>query len=407
MLTNNTSDTTMTTISERINNLSESETLAMARLSRKLKAQGYDVINLCLGEPDFNTPEHVKQAAKDAIDKNFTHYPPVCGYPELLDAICQKFKRENNLDFKPENILVSTGAKQSIANIVLSLLDPHDEVIIPAPYWVSYKEIIKLADAKPVYITAGIKNDFKITPKQLEKAITSKTKLFIFSSPCNPTGSVYSKEELKALADVFALHEQVYILSDEIYEHINFDGGHETIAQFENIRNRVIIVNGVSKSFAMTGWRIGYMAASSEIVEACNKLQGQVTSGACSIAQKAALAALAGDLSSVKTMLKVFHERRDHLVKLLNEIQGMKTNVPHGAFYVFPDVTYYFGKTDGKTTINNAPELCDYILNKVYVALVPGNAFGDPNCIRLSYATSKDMLTEAIRRIKKALADLH
>jgi aspartate aminotransferase len=403
----NTLDTIMATISERINHLSESETLAMARLSRKLKAQGFDVINLSLGEPDFNTPDHIKQAAKDAIDQNFTYYPPVCGYPELREAICQKFKRENNLEFTQDNILVSTGAKQSIANVVLSLLDPGDEVVIPAPYWVSYKEIIKLAEAKPIYITAGIKNDFKITPQQLEKAITAKTKLFIFSSPCNPTGSVYTKAELKALADVFALHEQVYILSDEIYEHINFNGGHESIAQFENIRKRVIIVNGVSKSFAMTGWRIGYMAASPEITEACNKLQGQVTSGACSIAQKASLAALTGDLSSVKAMLRSFHERRDLVIKLLNEIPGMKTNVPQGAFYVFPDVTYYFGKTDGKVTIKGAPELCDYLLNKVYVATVPGNAFGDPNCIRLSYATSNNLLVEAIQRMKKALAELY
>lgn len=403
----NTLTTTMTTISERINNLSESETLAMARLSRQLKEQGYDVINLSLGEPDFNTPDHIKQAAKDAIDQNVTFYPPVCGFPQLREAICQKFKRENNLDFKPENILVSTGAKQSIANVVMSLLDPGDEVIIPAPYWVSYKEVIKLAEAKPIYVTAGIENDFKITPAQLEKAITAKTKLFIFSSPCNPTGSVYSKAELKALADVFALHEQVYILSDEIYEHINFSSVHESIAQFENIRQRVIIINGVSKSFAMTGWRIGYMAAPPKITEACNKLQGQITSGACSIAQKAAVAALNGDLSSVKTMLKAFHERRDLVVKLLNEIPGMKTNTPQGAFYVFPDVTYYYGKTDGKVTIKGAPDLCDYILNKVFVAIVPGNAFGDPNCIRLSYATSKDLLTEAISRVKKALADLY
>ena len=397
----------MATISERICKLSESETLAMANLSRKLKSQGFDVINLSIGEPDFNTPEHIKQAAKAAIDQNFSFYPPVCGFPDLREAICQKFKRENNLDFKQENIIVSTGAKQSIANAVLSLLDPGDEVIIPAPYWVTYKEIIKLAEAKPIYITAGIENDFKITPEQLEKAITPKTKLFIFSSPCNPTGSVYSKNELKALADVFAANEQVYILSDEIYEHINFSGSHETIAQFENIRKRVIIVNGVSKSFAMTGWRIGYMAASAEIVEACNKLQGQVTSGACAIAQKASLAALTGDLSSVKTMLKSFHERRDLVVRLLNEIPGIKSNVPDGAFYVFPDVTYYFGKTDGKTTINGAPELCDYLLNEVYVAVVPGNAFGDPNCIRFSYATSNELLIEAMRRIKNALAELH
>jgi len=407
MQTENSLDTIMATISERINNLSESETLAMARMSRKLKAQGFDVINLSLGEPDFNTPDHIKQAAKDAIDQNFTYYPPVCGIPELREAVCKKFKRENNLDFKPENILVSAGAKQSIANIVLSIIDPGDEVIMPAPYWVSYKEIIKLADAKAVYIKATINNDFKITPEQLAKAITSKTKLFIFSSPCNPTGSVYTKDELKALADVFALNDHVYILSDEIYEHINFRGTHESIAQFENIRNRVIIVNGVSKSFAMTGWRIGYMAAPFEITDACNKLQGQITSGACSIAQKAAVAALNGDLTSVKTMLKAFNERRDLVVKLLNEIPGMNTNIPQGAFYVFPDISQYFGKTDGKITINNAPDFCDYLLNKVYVASVPGNAFGDPNCFRISYATSNDLLIEAIQRIKKAVSELY
>jgi len=407
MQTENSLDTIMATISERINNLSESETLAMARMSRKLKAQGFDVINLSLGEPDFNTPDHIKQAAKDAIDQNFTYYPPVCGIPELREAVCKKFKRENNLDFKPDNILVSAGAKQSIANVVLSLIDPGDEVIMPAPYWVSYKEIIKLADAKTIYIKATINNDFKITPEQLAKAITSKTKLFIFSSPCNPTGSVYTKDELKALADVFALNDHVYILSDEIYEHINFSGIHESIAQFENIRNRVIIVNGVSKSFAMTGWRIGYMAAPLEITDACNKLQGQITSGACSIAQKAAVAALNGDLTSVKTMLKAFNERRDLVVKLLNEIPGMKTNTPQGAFYVFPDISQYFGKTDGKITINNAPDFCDYLLNKVYVASVPGNAFGDPNCFRISYATSNDLLIEAIQRIKKAVSELY
>lgn len=397
----------MNAISERINNLSESETLAMARMSRKLKAQGYDVINLSIGEPDFNTPDHIKQAAKDAIDQDFSHYPPVCGFNDLRDAICAKFKRENNLDFVPDNILVSNGAKQSIANAVLSILNPGDEVIIPTPYWVSYKEIIKLAEAKPIYITASIENDFKITPEQLNNAITPNTKLFMFSSPCNPTGSLYSKQELKALADVFALHEQVYILSDEIYEHINFNGGHETIAQFENIRERVIITNGVSKSFAMTGWRIGYMAASLEITEACNKLQGQMTSGACSIAQKAATAALNGDLSTVKAMVESFRERRDLVVKLLSEIPGMKTNVPQGAFYVFPDITYYFGKTDGKITIQNAPDLCDYLLKKVYVAIVPGDAFGDPNCVRFSYATSNEILIEAIRRIKIALEDLY
>jgi aspartate aminotransferase len=397
----------MATISERINSLSESETLAMARMSRELKAQGFNVISLCLGEPDFFTPDHIKQAAKDAIDKNFTFYPPVNGYPELREAICQKLKRDNKLDFKPENIVVSTGAKQSIANVVLSLVNPGDDVIVPAPYWVSYKEIIKMAEAKPIYITADIKNDFKITAAQLEKAITPKTKLFIFSSPCNPTGSVYTKDELKALADVFAKHEQIFIISDEIYEHINFSGVHESIAQFENVRERVIIINGVSKAFAMTGWRIGYMAASVEIANACNKLQGQFTSGACSIAQKASIAAISGDLTSVKTMLKAFHERRDLVVKLLNEIPGMKTNIPQGAFYVFPDISYYFGKTDGKETIKDAPELCDYLIKKVYVALVPGDAFGDPNCIRISYATSNDLLIEAIKRIKNALSELH
>ena len=397
----------MATISERITNLSESETLAMARMSRELKAQGFDVISLSLGEPDFNTPDHIKQAAKDAIDKNFSFYPPVNGYLELREAICQKLKRDNNLDFKPENIIVSTGAKQSIANVVLSLVNPGDEVIVPTPYWVSYKEIIKLSEAKPIYITADIKNDFKITPEQLEKAISPKTKLFIFSSPCNPTGSVYTKKELKALADVFAKHKQVYVISDEIYEHINFSGSHESIAQFENIRERVIIINGVSKAFAMTGWRIGYMAASAEIANACNKLQGQITSGACSIAQKASIAAITGDLSSVKIMLNAFHERRDLIVKLLNEIPGMKTNTPQGAFYVFPDITHYFGKTDGKITINDAPELCDYLIKKAFVALVPGNAFGDPNCIRISYATSNALLIEAIKRIKNALSELH
>lgn len=397
----------MNVISERIKNLSESETLAMARMSRKLKAEGYDVISLSLGEPDFNTPEHIKKAAKEAIDKNFTFYPPVPGYEDLREAIAKKFKRENNLDFKPSQIIVSTGAKHSIANAVLSICNPGDEVIAPAPYWVSYKEIIKLAEAKAVYINTPIESDFKITPAQLEKAITPKTKLFLFSSPCNPTGTVYTKDELKALADIFSKHPNIYIISDEIYEHINFIGKHESIAQFENIRERVVVVNGVSKGFAMTGWRIGYLAAAQEIADACNKLQGQFTSGACSIAQRASIAALDGDLSTVKAMLEKFRERRDLVVKLLGEIPGMKVNVPQGAFYVFPNISQYFGKTDGKTRIENAPQLTDYLLNKVYVALVPGDAFGDPNCIRFSYATSNELLVEAISRIKKALAELH
>ncbi len=397
----------MTAISNRVNLLSESETLAMARMSRELKAQGYDVISLSLGEPDFNTPDHIKQAANKAIEQNFTFYTPVNGYLDLREAICQKLKKDNQLNFHPDQIVVSTGAKQSIANVVLSLVNPEEEVIIPAPYWVSYKEIIKLAEAKAVYVNADIKNDFKITPQQLEKAITPKTKLFIFSSPCNPTGSVYSKEELKALSLVFEKHKNVYIISDEIYEHINFGGKHESIAQFEEIREKVIIINGVSKAFAMTGWRIGYLAASLEIAKACNKLQGQITSGACSIAQKASIAALTGDMDSVKKMLVSFQERRDLIVKLLKEIPGIKTNNPQGAFYVFPDVSSYFGKSDGTNIIKNAPELCDYLLKKVFVALVPGDAFGDPNCIRISYATSNNLLIEAIKRIKNALSELH
>lgn len=397
----------MTAISNRVNLLSESETLAMARMSRELKAQGYDVISLSLGEPDFNTPDHIKQAANKAIEQNFTFYTPVNGYLDLREAICQKLKKDNQLNFHPDQIVVSTGAKQSIANVVLSLVNPEEEVIIPAPYWVSYKEIIKLAEAKAVYVNADIKNDFKITPQQLEKAITPKTKLFIFSSPCNPTGSVYSKEELKALSLVFEKHKNVYIISDEIYEHINFGGKHESIAQFEEIRERVIIINGVSKAFAMTGWRIGYSASSLEIAKACNKLQGQITSGTCSIAQKASIAALSGDMGSVKKMLVSFQERRDLVVKLLKEIPGIKTNNPQGAFYVFPDVSSYFGKSDGTNIIKNAPELCDYLLKKVFVALVPGDAFGDPNCIRISYATSNNLLIEAIKRIKNALSELH
>lgn len=397
---------TMEIISDRIKNLSESETLAMSRMSRQLKDQGFDVINLSLGEPDFPTPQHIKDAAKNAIDKNYSYYAPVPGYADLRKAISDKFKRENNLDFKPEQIIVSTGAKQSIANIVLSLLNPGDEVIVPAPYWVSYKEVIKLAEAKPVYVYTTIENDFKMTPEQLRKAITPKTKLIMFSSPCNPTGSVYSKGELLVLAEVLADYENIFIMSDEIYEHINFNGSHESIAQFDFIKDRVIVVNGVSKGFAMTGWRVGYIGAPQKIADACNILQGQITSATCSIAQRAALAALNGDLSTVKLMLAAFKERRDLVLKLLNEIPGMKTNVPEGAFYVFPDISHYFGKSDGNTTIHNAPELCNYLLNKVYVALVPGDAFGAPSCIRISYATSNDLLIKAITRIKEALAEL-
>ena len=396
-------------LAERIKKLSESETLAMTRISRELTAQGHDVINLSIGQPDFNTPDIIKEAAKEALDQNYTTYSPVPGYLDLRKAISEKFKRDNGLDYSPDQIIVSTGAKQSIANAMLSLVNPGEEVIVPAPYWVSYKEIIKLAEGKAVYIPALIDNDFKVTPAQIENSITEKSKVFIFSSPCNPTGSVYSKEELRAIADVLAKHDNIFVISDEIYEHINFNGRHESIAQFENIYDRVITVNGVSKAFAMTGWRLGYIGASKEIVSACDKLQGQFTSGASSISQRAALKAVSIDpmqSEELKSMVKAFRERRGLSLKLLDEIPGIKTNVPMGAFYIFPNMTYYYGKSDGNITINDSSDLCFYILNKVYVALVPGDAFGNPNCIRFSYATSKEKLVEAIDRIKSALADL-
>ncbi len=393
-------------LSNRINNLSESATLAMACLCRELKLQGHNVIDLSLGEPDFNTPDIVKNAAKAAIDNNFTFYTPVSGYLDLRKAICNKLKRDNNLDYAPDQIVVSNGAKHSIANAVLCLVNPGDEVIVPAPYWVSYSEIIKLAEGVPVYIEAKIDSDFKVTPEQVEAAITPKTKLFLFSSPCNPTGSVYSREELKKLADVFAKHKNIYIISDEIYEHINFNGGHQSLAQFDFIKENVITINGVSKGFAMTGWRIGYMAAPKFIAKACDKLQGQITSAPSSIAQKAALMAMNTDLSVVREMVKVFKERRDLVLSLLKEIPGLKTNTPEGAFYVYPEISYYIGKSDGKTTIKTDDDFCMYILKSVQVAIVPGSAFGTPNYIRISYATSNDLLIEAIKRIKKALSEL-
>lgn len=396
----------MNVLSERINNLSESETLAMSQISRQLKAQGFDVINLSIGEPDFNTPEHIKIAAKKAINENYTYYTPVAGYQNLREAISKKFKRENNLDYTPDEIIVSNGAKHSIANIVLCLINPGEEVIVPVPYWVSYKEIIKLAEGKAVYINANIEQDFKVTPEQIEAVITPKTKLIIFSSPCNPTGSVYSKEELKKIAEMFVKYPNIYILSDEIYEHINFEERHESIAQFDFIKDRVITVNGVSKGYAMTGWRIGYIGAPKFIVKACEKLQGQITSNPCSIAQMAALKAISSDLRSTKEMLKAFIDRRDLVIRLLKDIPGLKTNTPKGAFYVFPDITYYFGKSVGETVINNANDLCMYILNKVYVAMVSGDAFGSPNCVRISYATSKKNLIEAISRIRRCLDEL-
>jgi len=398
----------MVTLSNRITLLAESETLAMARKSRELKAEGKDVINLSLGEPDFNTPDYIKEAAKAAIDQNYSFYPPVAGYGDLRETICFKLQRDNQLVYKSDQIVVSTGAKQSIANAVLSLVNPGDEVILPAPYWVSYKEIIKVAEGKMVAIPTSIRQEFKLTPGQLTSAITPKTRLMIFSSPCNPTGSVYSREELYGLAQVLSHYPDIYVIADEIYEHINFIGKHQSIAQFDFIKERVILINGVSKGFAMTGWRLGYLAAPKEIAQACDKLQGQFTSAACSIAQRAALAALATspDTPELKHMLQAFRERRDLLLEMLAKIPGFQLNHPDGAFYLFPDISAYFGKSDGTNMINNSNDLCMYLLNNATVALVPGDAFGDPNCVRFSYATSKDKLIAAVDRISERLAQL-
>ncbi|MBP7496346.1 MAG: pyridoxal phosphate-dependent aminotransferase [Bacteroidales bacterium] len=397
----------MNILSERINYLAESETLAMSRISGELKRQGIDVINLSIGEPDFNTPDFIKESAKKALDDNWTHYTPVSGYYDLREAVCAKFKRDNNLDYKPEEIVVSTGAKQAIANVVLSLINPGDEILVPVPYWVSYREIVKLASGKPVYIPTTIETDFKITPQALEAAITPKTKLFIFSSPCNPSGSVYTQQELNALAKVFEKYNNIYIISDEIYEFINFEGKHSSIALNQSIKDRVIIINGLSKGFAMTGWRLGYMAANKIIADACNKMQGQFTSGTNSICQRAAITALLAEPEKCTTeMVKAFRERRDLLLELLKDIPGFKCNLPTGAFYIFPDVSYYYGKSDGETKINNGEELCKYLLYKANVALVAGSAFGDDRCIRFSYATSKEQLIKAASRIKNTLAKL-
>lgn len=400
----------MNILSERIHRLAESETLAMTRRSRELKEQGFDVINLSIGQPDFNTPDYIKEAAREALDQNYTFYPPVSGYPDLRKAICRKLKRDNNLDYTPDQVVVSTGAKQALANTMLSLVNPGDEVIVPAPYWVSYREIVKLAEGTSVVIKTGVETDFKVTPDQLEKAISPKTKVFIFSSPCNPTGSFYSREELSALAKVFQAHPGIFIISDEIYELINFKGRHESIAQFPELRDRVIIINGVSKGFAMTGWRLGYCVAAPEIAKACDKIQGQFTSGASSISQRAAIAAINTDPAEseeLRNMIETFRNRRDLFLKLLNEIPGFRTNIPDGAFYIFPDVTWYYGKSNGSVNINNGTDLCNYLLDHAHVALVSGEAFGNPDCIRLSYATSNEELIEAARRIKEALALLH
>jgi aspartate aminotransferase len=399
----------MELLAKRIQNLSESETLAMSRRSRELAATGIDVINLSIGEPDFNTPEHIKEAAIRAIKENRTHYPPVPGYPELRQAICDKLKRDNNLDYKPEQILVSAGAKHSIANAILALVDPEEEVIVPSPYWVSYTELIKLARGTAVLLPATVDTDFKITPDQLEQAITPRTKVLLYSSPCNPTGSVYSREELRGLAEVIARHPDIYIISDEIYELINFDCHHESIAQFDFIKDRVILVNGVSKGFAMTGWRLGYMAAPAWIARACDKLQGQMTSATSSISQYAALEAMRTDPTTsleIRDMVFTFRKRRNRALEIMKTIPGLVTNTPKGAFYIFPNVVSYFGKSYKGSIINNASDLCMYLLDHGHVAVVPGDAFGNPRCVRISYATSMEKLVEALERIKDALAQL-
>jgi aspartate aminotransferase len=393
-------------LSARVNELEESQTIGMAKLCRELAEKGFDVINLSLGEPDFDTPIHIRDAAKKAIDEGYTHYTPVAGLNELRKVIAEKFKRENNLDYTSAQVVVSTGAKQAIANAVLSLVNKGEEVVIPVPYWVSYIEIVKLAEGKPVFIPTNMESGFKITPQQLEKAITPKTRMFMFSSPCNPTGSVYTKEELAALVKVFEKYENVYILSDEIYEHINYDGKHESIAQFPSIRDRVVVVNGVSKSFAMTGWRIGYIGASLKIAQACDKMQGQFTSGASSVSQKAAEAALANGLTSTREMRDAFLRRRNLMLSLVRKIPHIKVNEPDGAFYVFPDVSFYLGKSDGEKKINNVHDLCMYLIYKAHVSTVPGDAFGNDNCIRISYSASDEMIQKAIERIHSALIAL-
>ena len=390
-------------LSDRINNLSTSQTLAMAALARELKAQGKDIISLSLGEPDFNTPDFIKEAAKKAIDENYSTYSPVDGYLELKEAICRKFKRDNKLDYKPSQIVVSTGAKQSLYNIAQVMLNDGDEVILPAPYWVSYFEIIKLSGGVPIVAPTSVENDFKITPQQLEQSITSKTKMIWYSSPCNPSGSVYSREELIALSKVLEKHPNIIVVADEIYEHINFSGTFCSIASIPGMYEKTVTVNGVAKAFAMTGWRIGYIGAPEFIAKACTKMQGQVTSGANSIAQRATIAAVDADPIVLKDMVQAFESRRNLVVALIKDIPGFKLNVPEGAFYVFPDVSYYFGKTLKNKIINNADDFSMYLLEEANVATVTGDAFGNPDCIRFSYATSEEILTEALKRIKLAL----
>ena len=397
----------MKNLSDRLQRLAPSATLAMSQKSSEMKAQGIDVINMSVGEPDFNTPDHIKEAAKKAIDNNFSRYSPVPGYPDLRKAIVEKLKNENALDYSTDEILVSNGAKQSVCNAVMALVNDGDEVIIPAPYWVSYPQMAKLAGGIPVIINAGFEQEFKITPQQLEAAITPKTKMLILCSPSNPTGSVYSAEELKGLAEVILQHEDLYVLADEIYEHINYTGSHASIAAVEGMRERTIVINGVSKAYAITGWRIGFMAAPEWIVKGCNKLQGQYISGPCSVSQKAALEAYIASQACVEEMRQAFERRRNLIVKLAKEIPGLEVNVPQGAFYLFPKCSSFYGKTDGQYTINTSSDLAMYLLEVGHVATVGGDAFGDPDCFRMSYATSDDNIREALRRIKECLARLH
>lgn len=394
-------------LASRLQRFNEPETLKMAKLARELRTQGFDVTGLSLGEPDFDTPSHIKQAVIDAVNNNYSHYPPVAGYQELREAVCFKLKRDNNLDYKPENILVSTGAKQSIANLIFATVEAGDEVVIPTPYWVSYSEIVRLAEATPIMVRTKYDNNFKITPEELEAAITPATKLFMFSSPCNPTGSVYSRSELEGLVAVFEKHPGILIMSDEIYEYTNYVGKHESIAQFESIKERVIIINGLSKGFAMTGYRLGYIAGPVEIVKACDKLQGQFTSGSNAVTQQAAVVALKSDLTPTYEMVKEFAVRRKLVMNMLAEIPNIRCIEPEGAFYVFPDVSAYFGKKYDGTVIANADDLCMYLLEKGHVSTVTGGAFGEPDCIRISFAASQEDLKKGFGKIKDALAKLN
>ena len=393
-------------LAQRLNSITEPQTIKMAKLSRELKAKGINVVDLSLGEPDFKTPEHICNAAVKAMNDGFTKYPPVVGFPDLLEAITIKLKRDNNLDYATNQVIVSTGAKQSLYNAIYSIVDPGDEVLIPTPFWVTYASQVQMAGGVVKYINCGIEADFKLTPAQLEASITAHTKLFIYSSPCNPTGSFYSKEELAGLAEVFKRHPQVLIISDEIYEYINFTGRHESIAQFDEIKDRVVIINGMSKGFAMTGWRLGYMAGPREIIQACEKLQGQSTSGANSITQKASVTALLSDLAPTYKMVEAFKERRDYVIPALKKMPGVKCNNPEGAFYAFPDISSFFGKSYGEYTINNDLDMSMFLLNEAHVATVCGSAFGDGNCIRLSIANSMTNLREAMERIAAALLKL-